>query len=436
MRLVPVMLALLLALSPGVVAIGMDAPAATGQHSVSVPADASGDSTTSVDQDVSTPPLDRNETTVLGIDEEPDNAGFASPTPSLGGTLAAERESVETEVRIGSLDRQLEAATTEEAKRRVLNRYRFQIENRVISLEAREDRAIAAYSNGSTSTAAFLRTLARIDAETGEIRTSIATLADRADAVETTVDARSLQARFVLLESPLRDRILRATTARGPSPRTYVATAETGIEVSMSFDDTFAREAIRFDNRDPTESGSMTLPEAESLVYDRYPWTRTPSGGTSTTPYGSTNVYAMTARHANGNLTAYVDGGTEQIFKEIRYEELDGETILPTGPAVSNESENVTVTVNRTYPGGPLRVTLTNATGSPLDGRVAIDGTRVGQTGPDGVLWTLGPVEQFQVSATHEFTTVNLTARPTETPDAPENTSETPTSRRPTMALR
>jgi hypothetical protein len=57
-------------------------------------------------------------------------------------------------------------------------------------------------------------------------------------------------------------------------------------------------------------------------------------------------------------------------------------------------------------------VRLTNATGAPLRGEVTVAGERVGRTGPNGALWTLGPAEQFRVSATHDDTTVNVTATP------------------------
>jgi hypothetical protein len=123
-------------------------------------------------------------------------------------------------------------------------------------------------------------------------------------------------------------------------------------------------------------------------------------------------VYSVTVKHPHGSFSAYLDGGTEKIFKEVQQKRLTGDTPLPTGPSVTNSSENLTVTVNRTYAGGPLRVELTNETGAPVSGEVRIDGELVGRTNADGLLWTLSPADRFEVTASYDFRTVNLTATP------------------------
>jgi hypothetical protein len=156
----------------------------------------------------------------------------------------------------------------------------------------------------------------------------------------------------------------------------------------------------------------MTLPKAQDRVFEAYPWAaENPVGGYETNPYGS-NIYSVLIKHSHGTLVTYFDGGTEKVFKEIQRKQLTGENSLPPGPGVVNSSDNATLTVNRTYPGGPLRVQLTNETGAPLQGQVTVAGEPVGRTNAEGVLWTLGPTEQFAVTATHEDATVNVTATP------------------------
>jgi hypothetical protein len=198
----------------------------------------------------------------------------------------------------------------------------------------------------------------------------------------------------------------------------YVETADTGIVLSTMIGGTYVRETLRIDRRDQSASGSMTLLEAQNKVFEAYPWAAENPGGIETNPYGS-NIHSVSIEHSHGTLVTYVDGGTKEVFKEVQYKRLTGKNSLPPGPGVQNTttssfdtSENVTLTVNRTYPGGPLRVKLTNETGAPLQGHITVAGEPVGRTNSNGVLWTLGPAEQFRVSATYEDTTVNVTATP------------------------
>ena len=78
--------------------------------------------------------------------------------------------------------------------------------------------------------------------------------------------------------------------------------------------------------------------------------------------------------------------------------------------------------MNRTYPGGPLRVRLTQAeTGDPVDANVTIgrDGGEsrlVGATGDDGELWTVSPGSRFTVTAIRGNSVVLVTISPSEPP--------------------
>ncbi|MFC7136385.1 hypothetical protein ACFQRB_07220 [Halobaculum litoreum] len=76
---------------------------------------------------------------------------------------------------------------------------------------------------------------------------------------------------------------------------------------------------------------------------------------------------------------------------------------IETGPSVTRTLD-LTLRVNRTFPGGPLRVEVVDPrTGEPVDAVVKIqpdDGasTEVGSTGADGVLWTVSPQTGFVVT--------------------------------------
>jgi len=409
MRITPVMLALLLALSPGAAAIQPAAPLAPV-------ADGRVGTT-----DVVRPAMNENTTAVLTLGADPDRTAFDSASVSLGRALAADRASVETEISVGSLDEQLAAAGSERRKKQVLTRYRYQIENRVISLRSDERRATEAFSNGSLSASAYVRTLGRIDAEAEHVRHTVQALQTRAQQLPDfgmpNVDT-SMQVRLLSVEGPVRDRISKSLRGTRDPVRVHVSAANRSVALSMIRDGEYVREVVRPDRRDSGTTESLTVGRAFNLVLEQYPWVRNNTAGGSSSQYSPTDVYDVTVNHNHGNFTASLDAGTGKIFKEIQYKRLDGQRSLPPGPGVRNTtsrafgSENVTLTVNRTYPGGPLRTKLTNDTGAPLDGTITVDGEPVGRTGSDGVLWTLGPADQFRVSATRDGTTVNVTAVP------------------------
>jgi len=396
------MLALLLALSPGAVAVQASAPTA--------PAPAQNE------DDSIRPGSDANTTSVMMLGAVPEQTGFDAPSMALGSSLAIDRSGVESKLGVAVLDEKLQNAETIEQKHQILVRFQYQIENRIISLKARERQSTQAFSNGTISEAQYLRALGRIDAEAEQLRSIALALEERSRNVRglsmsslvSTVDGK-----LATLEGPVRDRISRSLHGESPTERVFVATADTGVVLSTIAGDTYVREIVRHDYRNPSESGSLTLLEAQQAVYERYTWANNnPSRGTSTSPYGTTNVFSVTVKHPHGSFVAYLDGGTEKVFKEIQHKRLTGDTPLPTGPSVTNTSENLTVAVNRTYAGGPLRVELTNETGAPVSGEVRIDGELVGRTNADGFLWTLSPADRFEVSASYDFRTVNLTATP------------------------
>lgn len=426
------MLALLLALSPG--AVAFQTPAPTAQPPVQHPAPEVGHLPAETGQpavaqsDRST--SEGNTTSVMTLGGDPDRTAFVKLSLSLGNALATDYEDFETQLSVNSLDQQLRNADSVEDRQQVLNRYRFRIENRIISLQAEERKAMAAFSNGTISEREYLRQLGHIDAQAAEIRDALDVIQSRSENVprftlESEVSA--LEGQLVTLEGPVRERISRATRGEAVPVRVFVSTTRSGIVLSSIIGSDYVREVVRLDRRNPGQSTRLSNIEAQRVVLDRYPWApnHTDSGGIITSGFASTNVYYVSVSHQHGDLVTYVDGGTEQIFREIQHKRLVGENSLPPGPGVNGSSENLTLVVNRTYAGGPLRVQLINATGEPLQGEITVDGEPAGRTSVNGVLWTLGPTESFSVSATYDGRTVNLTTTPVDA-NTPENATVTP----------
>ncbi|WP_158058630.1 DUF7094 domain-containing protein [Halorussus halophilus] len=407
MRFAPVILALLLALSPVAVATQATGPTDVPENS----------SVGSFENTGTTQPADKNTTAVLTLGTAEKRTSFETASISLGNTLATDRTNVENELSIRELDRQLQTAGSNTEKKQILNRYRFRIENRVISLQAEEQRVTQAFTNGSISASEYVRELGRIDAEAGEILRTTEELKRQSESVPgfTMPNIKgTIRGKLLLVLGPVRHEVGASLRGVGDATRVYIAASESGIVLTTIDGGQYVREVVRRDQRKPGASKQLRLDEARALVFEQYTWAKNhQTRGTSTSPYGTTNAYSATIGHPHGQLTAYLDSGTEAVFKEVQYKSLMGNQPLPPGPGVTNTSDNVTLVVNRTYPGGPLRLELRNETGSPVDGAVTVAGHRTLVTGQDGVAWTLGPIGKFRVSGTHDGTTVNVTARPT-----------------------
>jgi heat shock protein HtpX len=130
----------------------------------------------------------------------------------------------------------------------------------------------------------------------------------------------------------------------------------------------------------------------------------------SFTYYGTSGIYELTASHPNGELTAYLDGGTTNVFYEEQTRNLEDVQTSDTATATNG---TLRVTVQRSTETGPLLVTASDAdTDATVDGTVTIDGQRVGETGSDGALWTVEPSGDYAVTVTSDEreTTVTVPA--------------------------
>ncbi|ELZ94515.1 DUF7094 domain-containing protein, partial [Haloferax sulfurifontis] len=122
----------------------------------------------------------------------------------------------------------------------------------------------------------------------------------------------------------------------------------------------------------------------------------------------------------DGQLTAYVDSGTGRVFKESQTRPLESITTRDTASGVR---DGLALTVDRTYPGGPLRIQLNESeTGDPVDANVTIgleasqESTLLGHTGSDGTIWTVSPSASYTVTVIRGNSAVVLTTAPTPMP--------------------
>ena len=312
------------------------------------------------------------------------------------------------------------ASTSEERQIRILDGLN-EIDKQAITLRSRQETAIAAYAAGEITAEELLVELARIRASAAVLESRVELLADLAAETEgfTLDDGRVFPLLYDLrtFDGPVRERTVRALDGdRTATTRVYVAATESGVVLSTVADDRYVRETFRADRHDRGGAG-IDEGTAQNVTRRSYPEVYDAAGGT-VSGQGSGGTFLFDLTYPNGTLTAFVGGGTERVFMEHQRVDLAG---VSPGPAVSRTLD-LTLRVNRTFPGGPLRVAVVDpATGEPVDavvklGREGGESVEAGTTGGDGVLWTVSPRGEFVVTVVEvgstDVSTVGVT--PTE----------------------
>ena len=321
-----------------------------------------------------------------------------------------------------TVERVRSAAPGDERQRLILGELN-DIEQRVVSLRTTQRTALSSYADGSISTRALLLRLARIDAEARALehrRSRLRKLAEETQSLGlSTQRFASLERELDTFTGPVRERVGNVVTGQNETARVYVATSSDGVVLSTLADGRYLREAYRGDLRNFDASGAVSPEEALNITSRQYPvvWVHRAN---STAVVGAGSVYSVSIPHEYGMLTTLVDAGTKKVFMESQSRSLES---FPSRHTVTRSRNDLQMTVNRSYPGGPVRISLVDArTGDPVNANVTIgpasggNSDFVGYTGSDGVLWTLSPQERYTVFAIKGNAVVAIEAAPIDPP--------------------
>lgn len=315
-------------------------------------------------------------------------------------------------------------ANSREARARLVTDRLATIEAKEQALDERQDRAIAGYARGELSAPAFLRTRLVVSAEAGELLETLDRVATAPDTApgyslneSVTTRLRSVEGELQTLTGPIGTR-LQSGDGAAPDRTIYVEASDDSYMLATVADGDYVRET-RLDgarNAGATDQFLATAsndgdPETDRLdiadeqAADRYPWLYERQRP-SLTFYGTSGIYELTAAHPNGELTAYLDGGTTDVFYEEQSRDLSDVRTTATERTVDG---SLAVTVHRSSATGPLLVTAeNNGTGASVDGAVRINGQPVGATGGDGALWTVEPRGSYTVTVETDAGTTSV----------------------------
>jgi len=314
-------------------------------------------------------------------------------------------------------------ADSSEARARLVTDRLSAIETKEQALDERQERATARYARGEISASAFLRTRLGVNAEASELLETI----ERIQSVPNTAPGyslndsmtarlRSVEGELRTLTGPVGGRLQSSAT---PDRTIYIEATDDSYMLTTVIDDRYVRETRLGGARDASAPDQFLAtatndgdPETDRLdiaderAADLYPWLYERQKP-SLTFYGDSGIYELTADHPHGELTAYLDGGTTDIFYEEQFRDLSDVRTTTTERTVNG---SFAVTVHRSSTTGPLLVTAANSeTGATIDGAVRINGQPVGTTGNDGVLWTVEPRGAYTVTVETDARTTSVT---------------------------
>ncbi|UWG51921.1 Secreted protein, component of type IV pili likesystem [Halalkaliarchaeum sp. AArc-CO] len=374
-----------------------------------------------------------NATRVLGIpDDEVDSSEVRREHADIGPAVGFGANATGVKLGTDAMERQLEAIEeTDERQRQILAEI-SEIEQQEITLNGRERAAVEAYGAGEIDARELVVRLARVSMEAQLLRERLAMLREQADETpDFSVDARANNIDFQLRTygGPVRDHAKGILEGEHSSERVFVESGGDAVVLSMIHDGEYVREAKVPDRLDRSTTGSMDLEGAERVTFGSYPEIAATRQGADS--IGSDGIFIVQVPHAGGELTTFVDGGSEQVF--IDHQRIPLENTTGHVP-VADVQEGLNVTVDRSYPGGPVRVTVLDAeTDDPVIGATvtvgdAVRSETVGTTDVDGQQWIVSPREPFLLTVLGEDTTVaRLEIQPTETPHIEEYTLENET---------
>lgn len=325
--------------------------------------------------------------------------------PAVGFETAGTTDTIATAV----IDRRIGDATNDTQRRAKLRTAVADTEAAVQSLKDRNAAAIRGFADGRSEPKALLEELALIGQTADRLRERVSLLQQRTDTldVDSTLSGRlsTLSYELRMLDGPVRAHAAAVFSAERPAGQIFVQAGEESIVLSAKTDDAYLREVYRPDTRGDGEAG-ISAEEASEIAADIYPkfWTQRGGGTWSVAGPGPISVVSIEGIDL-GRLEAFIDGTTEQPFVEHKRLSLD--QFVPT-QRTTKVQDGLEVTVDRSYVGGPLRVTVINAdTGEVVDATVRIgqngqESQSVGTTDGPGSVWTLTPDGEFTITVISE----------------------------------
>lgn len=327
-------------------------------------------------------------------------SAYGSATVDVGTTIASDTASLHGDYRSTEFENRFYNTQRSAERDEIIAENVRQAEERTQELRDRRADTITAYSSNAIPSDAFVRKMALIDSEARQVSVTLDRIKevtrDSGYSLPRSLDTKieNLRGELEVLRGPVAQHANRAVAGGDTIEAIYVESSESGYTLAMIDGDSYYRETYLAGERQPDatdqfrESDLYLVNAANRRGIELYPWVTndtSPSGQA----LGETGIYRFRAEYTRGDLTAYLDGGTTNVFREFQRQAV---TAVPVSDVATARSDSLRVQVNLTYETGPMDVTvIDNETGESVDGTVTVTDTRVGRTGDDGRIWLVEP---------------------------------------------
>ena len=293
-----------------------------------------------------------------------------------------------------TIEAELDAADSDAERLARIDDEFTELETRIIELEDHQQQTIRAFSDGTVDPQELLETVATIHLRAGTYRERMSMLEASAEAIDD--DALSdgrlerIESDLEMLESPVRAHAASVLRGEQPANRIMIETGNNELTLAAIEDGSYIREVNRQGLRG-NRTDILSTDQLDEIWQQQYPtvWDRKDEWA-----YGPNSVSVTKMKDPGGELQIFINGVDEQTFIEHQRMPLGG---LDTGESTNKTQDGLNVTVDQTYAGGPLRVTVTDAeTEEPVAATVTIgqdnqESQSVGTVEQNGVVWAVSP---------------------------------------------
>ncbi|MFB6196933.1 MAG: hypothetical protein ABEI52_01520, partial [Halobacteriaceae archaeon] len=349
-----------------------------------------------------------NNTTYVSTLSSINRSSFSSTSLDISTALQVSYSNASTRLKRYLIRQRFNAINTPEGRRKYLVNLSQAVLEEATQLLIREKESRQRFQSNRIDAGHYLVILGELHAQAGNLRAIINEINGLRQQLPESGEQiqRSLliaTAKLITLRGPVRSRALHGVLGGQSQGRTFVGVSQRGVVLASIINGDYVHESS-FDTE--YQPSTLEIGEASEIYKNYYTW-----GWDSSSARISGLIVAFSSSFAydHGVVESYLDGTTGTVYREIQRKDISA---LPSGSATSVSREGLTLVVNRTYPGGPLRVSVHHASGAPANAVIRINGTAVGSTGSDGVLWTIGGDAQFAVIADTGETQLTLFIRP------------------------
>ncbi|QFU82587.1 DUF7096 domain-containing protein [Natronorubrum aibiense] len=327
--------------------------------------------------------------------------------PDLGVVLTATDDELRTDyAQYTIVEHEFEDAS--QNKREVLVEDAYdRITDRSDELERRERDAVRDHAAGELSTTELLQILLRNHNEAAVLSDALGDLDDRTDRIPGySLSVQDEQNRLEMHRTPVRTRLELAAHGSGDETDVVVQTYEDGYALSI-LDSEYVREATRFDNREAAWGSEFNdISDAYEYAGELYPWVFDNRQSAGAREHTTVNLYQIQAIHEQGELEAYLDGGTGNVHREVQ---VLSYTSLPTETETTWTDGERRLALNETPANGPAKLTVTGLESERPETTVTVDGYEVGELDSDGTIWFVPPAESYELTVTTENSSTTVT---------------------------